>query len=229
MLSMAMNGKKISSFFLTELGQRLFTSLILAFVFIATFLYYPMALSCILIITCILVLVDEWPRLSYKSLYLKYLTPLYPVLPFVILIALNSSHQRNLVALLFLAVTVFDTGSYFVGKIIGRHKIAPTISPGKTWEGFIGGCFFSLAAFLLFTNKFLPPINIFVQIFVSLSLSIAAFFGDLWASYLKRRIGLKDTGTLLPGHGGILDRFDGILFAAYSIPVLVFIQKILGS
>lgn len=224
---MAMSGNYPRAFWSSELGQRIVTSTALVLFGVLTYTYLPIALSVAFALLCLVVLIDEWPRLSYNSSLHKKLTPLYPVLPFILLIFINQSSNRIWLVLLFGVVMAFDTGSYIIGKLFGIHKIAPHISPGKTWEGFIGGCILSLVFFIVLANKLALPLSHFTQIIVSLCLSISAFFGDLWASYLKRRVGLKDTGALLPGHGGILDRFDGIAFATYVIAIIILIQKIL--
>ncbi|WP_057823662.1 phosphatidate cytidylyltransferase [Lentilactobacillus sunkii] len=110
-------------------------------------------------------------------------------------------------------VWVTDSGAYIFGRMFGKHKLAPRISPNKTWEGSIGG---SLAATILCTVFVVfYPISghSLLQMFVfTIILSIAGQFGDLIESALKRYYGVKDSGKILPGHGGILDRFDSLLF-----------------
>lgn len=117
--------------------------------------------------------------------------------------------------LLVSMVAAHDTGSYIAGKLWGKHKIAPSISPGKTWEGFLGGLISALGVTLFF---FEPTASI---MFFTLVVSTLALLGDLFESFLKRRANLKDSGTLLPGHGGILDRIDAILFVA---PLFYFLR-----
>jgi phosphatidate cytidylyltransferase len=119
----------------------------------------------------------------------------------------------------FLLVVVFagDTGAFYAGRSFGEHKLHRKVSPGKTWEGAIGGLLSSLMAAILFLF-FVPlsPWGIDMMLLVVI-LSILAQIGDLAESLLKRNHGIKDSGQILPGHGGILDRIDGLLFA---IPVL---------
>lgn len=119
----------------------------------------------------------------------------------------------------FLLAVVFagDTGAFYAGKAMGKHKLHPRVSPGKTWEGAVGGWIGSLivaTVFLVFVP--LRPLNLQVLALVTL-LSAAAQIGDLAESLLKRNHGIKDSGQILPGHGGLLDRIDGLLFA---IPIL---------
>jgi len=142
--------------------------------------------------------------------------PFYPVLPFILLILMNQNPDyRNLLFILFILIAAFDTGSYCTGMLIGRHNIAPTISPAKTWEGFAGGYFFALIGLLLVIWKSnSSPSFSFIMIF-TLVTCILALCGDLFESSLKRRVGIKDSGTILPGHGGFLDRFDGILLTVF--------------
>lgn len=106
-----------------------------------------------------------------------------------------------------------DTFAYLTGKLIGKHKIAPQISPGKTWEGFFGGIIFTAAVSVLLSNQGWLPFDRNFAIFVGTAVSVSGFLGDLAESYLKRKAGIKDSGNILPGHGGILDRFDALLFA----------------
>lgn len=107
-----------------------------------------------------------------------------------------------------------DTFAYITGKLIGKHRIAPSISPGKTWEGFFGGIVFTSIVSVILSNFNWLPFETAFAIFVGIAISISGFVGDLAESYLKRKADVKDSGNILPGHGGILDRFDALLFAA---------------
>jgi phosphatidate cytidylyltransferase len=109
---------------------------------------------------------------------------------------------------LLVTVALTDVGAFFVGKTIGRTKFSST-SPNKTLEGVIGGV---LIATLVGTLVGLYTYSLSKSIMVSLAISIASVFGDLFESYLKREAGVKDSGNVLPGHGGVLDRIDGYLF-----------------
>lgn len=112
---------------------------------------------------------------------------------------------------LFLLVWVYDTAAYFLGRLMGRHRLAPRISPGKTIEGTVGGlAVAALFALLLARWGWLPPRS---PALVGLLVGVAAQLGDLFESALKRHYGLKDSSHLLPGHGGMLDRVDSLLFA----------------
>ncbi len=125
---------------------------------------------------------------------------------------LNQSLQyHSLILPLFAIVALHDTASYIVGSLIGTHLIAPRISPKKTWEGAAGGLI-SLIIFLSVINFSINRMSLYTILYHAFFLSLCALTGDLFESWLKRRVGVKDTGIILPGHGGLLDRFDSILF-----------------
>ena len=110
-----------------------------------------------------------------------------------------------------------DTGAYFVGCAIGKHKLAPVISPKKTWEGVIGGIVVCLICMLLVGKAFellIPGANVNYLALALLApcASVISIIGDLSASLVKRQFGIKDFGNIMPGHGGVLDRFDSVLF-----------------
>jgi phosphatidate cytidylyltransferase len=116
-------------------------------------------------------------------------------------------------------VWVADIGAYFSGRRFGRHKLAPGISPGKTWEGVVGGLLANLAWMLVvfqLSNGW--GLELWQFIFIGLSTSIISVVGDLYESILKREAAVKDSGKLLPGHGGVLDRIDSVIAAT---PVFV--------
>jgi phosphatidate cytidylyltransferase len=120
--------------------------------------------------------------------------------------------------LYFVVITKFsDSGAYAVGSLIGRHKMIPRISPGKTWEGFAGAIVVSTGASLLFVHLAkdrMPAMNWVHAIILGVLLSVSAVVGDLIESLFKREAGLKDSGRLFPGIGGILDLLDSLLFNA---------------
>ncbi|HEY8713134.1 MAG TPA: phosphatidate cytidylyltransferase [Thermoanaerobaculia bacterium] len=120
----------------------------------------------------------------------------------------------NLIYFLLLVVWLGDAGAYYVGKRFGKHKLSPRISPKKTVEGLIGGIIMSVITAVVIHLTFFPQIQLVHAMIVGIVLSITGVIGDLAESLWKRSAAVKDSGTLLPGHGGFLDRFDSILFTA---------------
>ena len=117
---------------------------------------------------------------------------------------------------------VADIGAFFTGRQWGRVKLAPTLSPGKSWEGAVGGMvlvgLYTLSAIALLELADTKVIAAFVM--ATLTSAVFSIIGDLYESYIKRKANKKDSGTLLPGHGGVLDRIDSMLA---SVPVFVFV------
>lgn len=130
-----------------------------------------------------------------------------------------------IVFLLLLVIWAADVGAYFAGSLFGKHKLAPAISPKKTWEGVFGGVVLAQAAAFLYTYAIaglpVPPVAIAVT---TLATTLTSIGGDLFISVHKRTVRVKDTGTLFPGHGGVLDRYDSLLagspFFALALGVL---------
>ncbi len=123
----------------------------------------------------------------------------------------------------FLLFLVFfgDIGAYYAGRHLGRHKLYPAVSPGKTIEGAVGGLAASVGIGILYRSLFLPELPLNGCLVMFLCIGIAGPMGDLFESALKRAANVKDSGTILPGHGGLLDRIDALLFAA---PVAFFFK-----
>jgi phosphatidate cytidylyltransferase len=124
-------------------------------------------------------------------------------------------HAQLATLTVVLAVFASDTAAYFTGRVLGRHKLAPLISPGKTWEGFVGGTIVAILVpfFAMYKQDFL---TIPESLLLGAVIAIAAPVGDLFESGIKRDMRVKDTGTLLAGHGGMLDRIDAQLFAVVA-------------
>ncbi|MCB2182714.1 MAG: phosphatidate cytidylyltransferase [Desulfobulbaceae bacterium] len=151
-------------------------------------------------------------KASFGSIYLGF---------FPAFLVLFMALPQGVFWLLFLTTitAASDTGAYFFGKSLGRKKLCPSISPGKTREGFIGGLFCGSACALLVAFIFLDGPNVPLLAGTAVLLSALGVIGDLVESLLKRSMGAKDSGSILPGHGGILDRVDSLLLTA---PLLYF-------
>lgn len=117
---------------------------------------------------------------------------------------------------LFLAIITWagDTGAYYAGTLWGKHLLAPSISPKKTIEGVGGGAGLAVILAVIGHASFVPELSLQDAVILGLLLTGAGLAGDLWESAIKRRMGVKDSGTILPGHGGMLDRLDSLLFTA---------------
>jgi phosphatidate cytidylyltransferase len=151
----------------------------------------------------------------------------YIVIPFILLNFLfypeaDLSDQNMVFVLGFFILTwTYDTFAYLCGMWLGRHKLFERISPKKTWEGTIGGTLFSILGAWIFSMVY-PEYSFFVWLGFALTIIIFGTFGDLVESMFKRSVGVKDSGSLMPGHGGILDRMDSIIL---SVPfVLVYLN-----
>jgi len=116
-----------------------------------------------------------------------------------------------------------DTTAFFIGRALGKHQLAPRISPGKTWEGAIAGVFCSIIVSLILVNLFSLPLSYGWTILLGLLVSILGQLGDLVESLLKRNMGVKDSSRLIPGHGGFLDRIDSLVFVGIVVYYYVLI------
>jgi phosphatidate cytidylyltransferase len=167
-------------------------------------------------------LLTKSPRKPYRVLAwcLVYIGALFATLVLV----RDAEHGRAWVFLGILATFATDTGAFVVGKLIGRHKLAPSISPGKTREGAVGGWLAGAGAVFALNALLETDVSAAEVAPLALALPIAGQAGDLFESWMKRRMGIKDASQLLPGHGGLMDRLDSVLFV---MPVVwVFLQTV---
>ncbi|MFZ5591044.1 MAG: phosphatidate cytidylyltransferase [Bacillota bacterium] len=166
------------------------------------------------------VFVFVYPRFQPADIALHLLAVYYCGLPVFAWLIRQLPGGLYWLLLLFLAVWVVDTAAYFAGRSLGRRKMAPNLSPGKTWTGFIGGLAGSAALAMVFGHyvNSLPAVGVWS---VALLTGLLAPLGDLVESGLKRTAGQKDAGGLIPGHGGVLDRFDSLLYTAPLVYLLV--------
>ena len=135
------------------------------------------------------------------------------------------STTRYILLALFVCIWANDSGAYCVGSLIGKHKMIPRVSPGKSWEGLVGGFIFSLIAGYIF-SIFVKEYSLLQWLIIAFTISVFGTLGDLVESMIKRSVGVKDSGKFLPGHGGVLDRFDSILLAT---PVLWLLLQLFES
>ena len=174
-----------------------------------------------------LLIIIIFSYLAYKpeKVNLKILLPFfYPTISFLTIFELYKISGIESFVLLILVVALTDTMAYFLGKRFGKRKFSPT-SPNKTLEGVFGGISFGTLGGAIFLIIEYPQFNFFTSLLIAFILSIFSIFGDLFESYLKRQAGIKDSGNILPGHGGILDRIDGYLFS--SVILFIIFKNIL--
>ncbi|MCL4458386.1 MAG: phosphatidate cytidylyltransferase [Chloroflexi bacterium] len=152
----------------------------------------------------------DWALTIAEVLYVGWLLRYAVLIP-------NLPNGLSWIALTLLSTWGCDTGAYCAGRMFGRHKLLPVISPQKTWEGVYGGLLLSVIATLLVAQFIWMPL--IHRVVLGISVGIAAILGDLAESWLKRSVHAKDSGTIIPGHGGLLDRIDSLLF---SMPVVYY-------
>jgi len=191
-----------------QIFKRNLTGLLISVITFSLYLFFPPLIFSFLLLSCLAyILLYEWSHFKY----VLWITPFYPIGPFLLLLYMNQiPYLHYLVGNIFLYSFIFDTTAFFTGKYFGFYRLLPSISPKKTWEGLFGGM---IAVFIILL---LNPLNLSlnstpIKISLALIIGLTATTGDLFESYLKRISDLKDSGSLLPGHGGLLDRFDSIL------------------
>ena len=193
--------------------------------------YYDFNLSEILALSLIVIAVITLFRFS-KELYYDngklIFTVIYTALPFGFALGLpkfSSAEETFTLEVFFLFVLIWssDSFAFFTGKFFGKHKMVPKISPKKTWEGFAGGVLLTLVV-AFFIERFHPDLR-GNWLVVGFLVSVFAPFGDLVESQLKRNFGVKDSGNVIPGHGGILDRLDSFIICAPVVYLYFILEK----
>ncbi|KAA6305037.1 Phosphatidate cytidylyltransferase, partial [termite gut metagenome] len=155
----------------------------------------------------------NWAYTMLSQFYVALPYALLNVLAFQYDYAANSVDYNPVIPLsIFIFIWLNDTGAYCVGSLIGKHKLFKRISPRKSWEGAIGGGALAIASSFVFAH-FFPVLSIIQWVGLALTVVVFGTWGDLTESLLKRQLGVKDSGNILPGHGGMLDRFDSALLA----------------
>ena len=168
---------------------------------------------------------EQYP---FRNIAFTFLGIFYVALPFSLLGAaaftLGEYHPKIIIGI-FLILWASDTGAYFAGTLFGKRKLFERVSPKKSWEGSLGGAILSLA-FAVGISFFFTELAMWKWIVISVLTIVCGTYGDLVESLFKRSMAIKDSGTKLPGHGGFLDRFDGLLLA---IPFIVIFLKFFGK
>jgi phosphatidate cytidylyltransferase len=147
--------------------------------------------------------------------------PLYIGVPMGLLAATRWTLGREATLLLILTVVISDTFQYYSGRTFGRHLLAPVVSPKKTIEGAVGGFAGAILSVAIIGHWWLPQLGVTARIALGFALAAVGIVGDLFESLLKRSVGMKDASAVIPGHGGVLDRIDALLFAAPVFYVFV--------
>lgn len=192
--------------------------------------YFNFSLSEILALSLIAIASVTLFRFSNELYYDEgklIFTVIYTALPFGFALGLPWDEAQNFtwaVFLLFILIWSSDSFAYFTGRMFGKHKMAPKISPKKTWEGFAGGVFFTLILGYFIEQKF-PELR-GNWIVVGFLVSVFAPLGDLVESQLKRTFGVKDSGNIIPGHGGVLDRLDSFIITAPVVYLYFILEKL---
>jgi phosphatidate cytidylyltransferase len=190
-----------------------------------------LVITLIVSIKCIVFLFDDTQNISRASKYI-YLVG-YIMLPFLFITKISfgiKDYNPKIIIGLFVLIWTNDTFAYLVGKSIGKHKLFERISPKKTIEGFLGGVVFAAFAGFLISKLYIQPNpdfsnkSILIWTIIALIVSIFGTIGDLIESKFKRVAGVKDSGAIMPGHGGVLDRLDSVIFVA---PIIFLFYQIL--
>ena len=169
---------------------------------------------------------EMWKLRNGKSKFLAFAYVLIPFILIQLIVTKNESENwnSNLILFMFILTWTFDTFAYLFGVRFGKHKIMPSISPKKSWEGFGGGFVFSIITSYLSYSFFFKSEDIRIPLIIIIILPFTATLGDFIESHYKREAGVKDSGNLIPGHGGILDRMDAFMI---TIPAIYILTKLL--
>ena len=221
-----------------ELGKRIITSIILFLIAIFCILIHKFVFVLILIVT-LFVCFNEWRNINYKYFkkkqhnnwkyfFVQFVGLVYLFIFLSTSIALRGNNSESIAFfIIILCICIFsDIGGYVFGKVIGGKKLTK-ISPNKTISGSLGSFIFSILPILLFNLQNYTAVSFEVSsinIALCLIVSLICQLGDLLISYFKRLNKVKDTGTILPGHGGLLDRIDGLIFAIPTVYILKITQ-----
>ncbi len=189
------------------------------------------AASLVLMLYMLTVTVFSRGRIDIEKASTSLMVSLYIMAAFACMVYLSDYCAPNIFLLVFIGAWVPDTFAYFTGRLFGKHKLIPDVSPKKTVEGAVGGVVFCIFAFILFAIVYnylnadqlsangYRPLPIWFMAIVGFLAALVSMVGDLTMSVIKRHYGIKDYGKILPGHGGFLDRFDSVLAVAIILAV----------
>ena len=181
-----------------------------------------LTLNLVLALTFLIFVVELFrnKEISFVNIGITILGVIYVALPLSLLTFLafdtNNQYSYDLILSIFILVWLSDVGGYFAGINFGKHKLLERISPKKTWEGVAGGLVLCIIGSYIL-SQFFPIMSSYMWLVLGVLICVSSVIGDLIESMLKRSANIKDSGNLLPGHGGILDRFDSVLFV---IPIV---------
>lgn len=182
--------------------------------------YSNLSCSLLFILLAIISVYEMWKLRKGKS---KILPFLYIIIPFILIQILayqmEGGWKSNLILFMLILTWTFDTFAYLIGVKIGKHKIFPSISPKKSWEGFLGGFFFSIITTYII-SQYIFIINMKLAAIIGILIPFTATLGDFIESKYKRDANKKDSGNIIPGHGGILDRMDALMITIPTIYII---------
>ena len=193
---------------ITPSRYMLFALLIFPVITIPILLYHPV------------IFFKSWSITITGLLYISIPLALIPYIAFK-----DGNYQYEILISVFILIWLYDSFAYIFGTLIGKNRIYPALSPKKSWEGAFGGLIFAMAG-AYFLNKYFKVLSLQQWILLAMIVVIAATLGDFIESALKRNANVKDSGKFLPGHGGVLDRFDSFLFSIPFVFVYLYIVKI---
>ena len=212
---------------MSEFVKRIFSGILYVFVLWTATYYSQVSFVILFFILGLICLFEMWMLRKGKS---KIIPFIYVSTPFFIIQLFGfidhnyplKEFDSSPVLILFVLTWVFDSFAYIIGSKFGKNSIMPKISPNKSWEGFFGGMIFSVLS-VYFLNIFFDYFSMNFLILLALIVPFTATAGDFIESHYKREAGVKDSGNLIPGHGGLLDRMDALMI---SIPVLYLLINI---
>lgn len=202
-----------------------------------SWLYIGVFLMCFILMCLIICAVIEMFRKTpnpINNVAYTIFGQIYIVLPFS-LMAYILSYNKKLLLAVFVIIWVNDTFAYLTGSLLGKHKLSPKISPNKSWEGLIGGLVGTWGVALLiywleaYAKNSYIPFTATQWLALGTAIMIFGTLGDLFESLIKRTVGVKDSGNIMPGHGGLLDRLDSVLFATLPAAVLIAIFRFVNN